>query len=318
MAIAFNHLTNGSSATDASSYSTASVSPASNALVLAWVITNRSGVSAAPTCSGNGLTWTQVATITFNTIASPNRRLTLFKALGASPSAGAVTFDFGGNTQLNALWGVSEFSSVNTTTPVVQSATNATDSANGLTVTLAAFGSATNAAFGCFSNNNFGGGMTPGAGFTEIFDFSIAENNTRLQAEYQLAEDTTVDVSGWASNAGAGIAIEIAEAGGIIRAAAFTQAAFSIITPVRVMGTATRAGTFTQSAFSVVTPSRVMGVATRAAAVTSAAFSVITPAAINAIIRVATAISATFSVLTPTVVVQLLGGLIPIFRRRRR
>ena len=79
-------LTSGSSATDATSYATASITPTANKLVLLAVF-NRvaAGTANAPTATGCGLTWVQVATSLGTTAL---RRLTLFRALGSAPSAG--------------------------------------------------------------------------------------------------------------------------------------------------------------------------------------------------------------------------------------
>ena len=124
---------------------TASVSPSSYALVLLWV-ENRvmATLPAEPTVSGNSLTWDKVATVTFNNTSSSYSRLTLFKALGASPTSGAVTIDFGGASQGHVVWSMAEYTGVSISAPVVQYATNRADSVSALGVTLSSFSSTSN------------------------------------------------------------------------------------------------------------------------------------------------------------------------------
>lgn len=103
--------------TDLSSYTTASISPTANKLLLMSVVQYQSsGTAATPTVTGAGLTWTVVTTA-----VRLNRRCTVFRATGASPSTGALTIDFAGNTQSNCGW------SVNEATNAVITGTNASD-----------------------------------------------------------------------------------------------------------------------------------------------------------------------------------------------
>lgn len=212
MSLAVNLLTSGSSTTDATSYSTASVSPTANALICVLYLARKgTGNPATPTITGNGFTYTEVLTnstspLNFNDVA-------LFRALGASPTSGAITINFG-ETMTSCIWFVFEITGVDTSGTngsgaIVQSVGR--DFAGGAgtsgTLTLAAFGSANNMAVGGifhFANE----ATTPGSGFTEIGDINLAENTRGFQAEYAL-NDITVDAS-WASNVEwEGIAVEI-------------------------------------------------------------------------------------------------------------
>ena len=217
-------LTGSSSSADATSYPTASVTPSANQLILLAVLnTKAASPPTTPTASGNGLTWVEVATVTFDTIASPLKRLTLFRALGASPTGEAITIDFGGVTQTGCIWSVSEVDSVDTggtngSAAVVQSATNNANTGTSLTVTLAAFGSTDNATYGGFGIND-DVAINPGTGFTEIHDNVITVVPIcGSETEWRNDNDTSVDAS--ASDAAnkrwGGIAIEIkfAAAGG--------------------------------------------------------------------------------------------------------
>lgn len=210
-------LTSGFSGTNASSYTTDSITPSADKLIRLAVASRRgSNPPATPTVSGNGLTWVQIATVAYNVIGTEVSRLTTFRAMGASPSSGQITIDFGGETQTSCCWSVSEFGNVDTggtngSAAVVQSATNRGDDNTGtVTVTLGAFSSADNATDGAFAqatNDTFG----PGTGFTEIHDVSAGAGEANaLQTEWRSDNDTSVDsVLNDIAYKWAGIAMEI-------------------------------------------------------------------------------------------------------------
>lgn len=193
-------LTSGSSTTNATSYATASITPTANSLVIAVVYGRRNPGLAPSGLSGNGLTWVQVADTTSTALTF--RHLTVFRAMGSSPSSGAVTISYAG-TMDNASWSIFEISGTDTSGTngsgaIVQSGTNA-DPATGTsgTITLSAFGSTSNMAIGSFAHNA-NEVTTPGSGFTEIDDIQIAENTSGNETEYKL-NDNTVDAS-WATS----------------------------------------------------------------------------------------------------------------------
>ena len=194
-------LTSDSSATDATSYTTASITPTANRYIEVDVLnTKAASPPTTPTLSGNGLTYVEVASVTFDTIASPLKRRTRFRSMGAAPTAGAITIDFGGVTQTGCIWSVKEFDSVDTTGTFgsgahVQSATNSANTGTSLTVTLAAFGSTDNATTGGFGIND-DVAINPGTGFTEIHDNVIATVPVCGQeTEWRNDNDTSVDAS---------------------------------------------------------------------------------------------------------------------------
>lgn len=202
-------LTSGSDETDASSYTTLSVTPAANKLIVVSVHTRRSAANnAIPTLSGNGITWTWIDGAAG--VGNANRT-DMFRGLSSSPSTGAITIDYGGLTQQAAHWAVEELTDVDTATNqgVVQSATGSSTGTS-LTITLAAFGNSGNAAFGYIGVNRADiANIAPGTGFTEVVETTLT--NERAEAEFKNTEDTTVDWS-WDGNGGAegvGVAIEI-------------------------------------------------------------------------------------------------------------
>src|SRR3990167_684597 len=186
MAITQTTLTGAASTADATSYTTASISPGANRLILAFVYGFRSiGTDSTPTLSGNGLTW---GNIDHRGLGCGSENMTLFRAMGSSPSAGAVTIDFGVATMDACVWSFMEFDGVDTSGTdgsgaVVQiAAGNAgTCSDTSETATLAAFGSVDNATyFACrWYDNSFPAALTaasPNAGFTEIHDILTRTN----------------------------------------------------------------------------------------------------------------------------------------------
>ncbi len=206
--------------TDANSYTTASITPSSNNLVLAWVVNYMGGQEGpTPTLSGNGLTWVLVDARRGSTI---NYKLSLFRAMGASPSLGAVTIDFGGNTQAMSAWSIMEFDNIDTSGTngsgaIVQSVDAVTSGATSLTVTLASFSDVLNATAGGFLRATIFPleGITQGSGFTEVFDTSGTSglSPTDIQTEWRDDNDTSVDITGWStSKLAIGIAVEIKNA----------------------------------------------------------------------------------------------------------
>ena len=214
MVISASLLVAASDNVNASSYVTASITPPANQLILAFIGSDNETGSPGqvPTISGNGLTYVQVATAPY--AGTIGKRITLFRAMGASPSAGAVTIDFAGVVQNSGDWHIIAFDGVDTggtngSAAVVQSATVAEGAAaTSITVTLAAFGSAENATFGCVAHRA-NEGTAPGTGFTELADTAHTADSTGHQSEWRVDNDTTVDASWVTSAVNAGIAVEI-------------------------------------------------------------------------------------------------------------
>lgn len=211
MAIAQTHLETTGSNTDASSYATGSRTPTANALQLLLVHAGGFFItSVAPTLSGNGLTWVPIADITY-VAGDFDGRLTLFRALG-TPSTGAVTIDFGGNTQGACHWSWREFTGVSTTgTDGSGAIAQAVPATATLTVTLDTFADAANATYGGFAADG-PQAFTAGSGFTLNQDQRTSPNMT-MCSEFKLANDTSVDVTFGGFTPRAGLAVEINASG---------------------------------------------------------------------------------------------------------
>lgn len=211
--ITVSNLTSGSDTTDASSYSTASITPSANKLVLVAVVVRNDTADAVSTTtiSGNSLTYVSVQTQTFGT----RQRLTVFRAMGASPTTGAITIN-PGETVDHCTWTVDEFTNMDTSGTngsgaIVQSVANSTTGATSLTVTLAAFGDTNNATYGAFTHAVFNEDISVGSGFTQLAD-TFTTNVFGVFTEFKDTNDTSVDASWTTSDRAAGVGIEIKNA----------------------------------------------------------------------------------------------------------
>jgi hypothetical protein len=216
-------LTNGNANGTLTTVDTESVSPSANKLqLLSFSVRNGSNIT--PTISsvtGCGLTWELVDSVAFDTSASSLRKLFVYKALGASPSSGAITIDLGG-TDTDVTWSLEEFTGMDTTTPIITTniATNKDEtlSASSLTVTLPnAFGNVNNAVFGVFGTGNDTDGHVAGSGFTIAGNSPGAGvNGLSTTTEFRNDNDTSVDMTFTSGVQFGGIAIEIKAATQII------------------------------------------------------------------------------------------------------
>ncbi len=198
-------LTQGNSTANASTYSTASITPGSNRVTLAFVMNVRplTGPAAQPTAQGNGLTWNSIGSV--QVTGAPNRRLTCFRATGASPTAGPLNFDFGGEQQTLCAWSVFEYDGV-TDIGQVKTASGGTPLP---TITLGALADADKSIVvgGVIINSLFGtpAQVTPGQNLAEIHEQDVAEPGTggSLQTEDRTGGGTTINwtafAQGWAA-----------------------------------------------------------------------------------------------------------------------
>jgi hypothetical protein len=219
--VARTALTSGSRVADALSYSTDTVVPSSQALLLAFVASFRpalQGTPAPPTVSGNGLVWQQVQTVLGGALA--NRRLSCFRAMGPAPTAGPVTFDFGDQIQDLCAWSIVEFTDVDTggasgAGAIAQSQVG-TSPGSAVTLTLAPSADPTrNATVGAVLLelvNNVARQVTPGAGFTEIHEVMPRQNlgqGATLQTQAAATGVATAEWSWAGTEDAAAIVVEI-------------------------------------------------------------------------------------------------------------
>lgn len=199
MAVLPTNLTNGMGGAAATSFATASISPTAGKLVVIAVYNRKStGTPATPTVSGAGLTWTQVVT---QVHAAGNSRFTIFRAMGASPSAGVLTIDFGGETQQMCHWDIVQWTGArqggtNGSLAVPQGIgvtnNNTTTSMTGtLAVVIPSGGCATYGGIGLV--DVVGAGISPGDGETELVDqTNNVAFNWRSQFQWKQGTDNSM------------------------------------------------------------------------------------------------------------------------------
>ncbi|HEX2638325.1 MAG TPA: metallophosphoesterase [Gemmatimonadales bacterium] len=208
-------LTSGNEVTNLNTYTTSSIAPAANTLVTIAVLSHRATATISPTVTGGGMaSWDLVASVDFDTLALPHRRLSIYRAMSATPGSGPITFKFT-NQVSNLEWIVSQWSGVepngandNGASAIVQTGSNRANAVNGLSVDLAPFGSTTNVALGAFGVNSQASSITPVSGFAEI-DEQAANESTRgdLQTEW-AANQRTIGAS-WTNLKAGALGIEI-------------------------------------------------------------------------------------------------------------
>jgi Domain of unknown function (DUF1929)/Bacterial Ig-like domain (group 2) len=207
-------LTAGTSTVDQAACTTASITPAANALVTIAVLAHNTGSAApSPKVTGGGMTsWTQVKTLAFDNNTTPHKRMSVFRALSASPGSGPVKITFT-TPQANCEWSVAQWQGVVTTgtngsDAIVQSSTARGENVTGRTVTLNPFADPTNVAFGVFGVARNAVGITPGAGFLETAEQPSGETPpSDLETEWSVG-DNTINAT-WPKANGAAIGLEI-------------------------------------------------------------------------------------------------------------
>ncbi len=213
-AIAHTLLTSGNDVNNVKIFTTASIAPAANALVTVAVATHNSTSAApAPTLTGGGMaSWEVVATVTYDTVGLPRKRVTIFRAMSPSPGSGPITIT-SSVTLSNCQWIVSQWSGVETggtngSGAIVQTGTNAADTVTTLATSLAAFGSGANVAYGVFGVNSNVVAVTPGAGFTEI-DEQPSSESTSADLFAEWAVNRPWINATWAKKNAAALGVEI-------------------------------------------------------------------------------------------------------------
>lgn len=205
-------LTASGSDANQTSYTTASISPTADALVLLSVLRNDDTLGTAPSITGNGLTWQLVRSCVYDNAGGVRADLSVYRAMGASPSAGAVTIGFSADGQLGCQWSITEFTGVDTSGSngsgaIVQSA-SVSGTATSLSASLSAFSRRSHATFGAFAHQA-NETTTHEGGWSDLSDTGYANPAENLQTQWRNDNDTSVTAS-WATSALAGaIGIEL-------------------------------------------------------------------------------------------------------------
>lgn len=197
------NLTSGTKTADATSATTASISVTQGRLYLLSVA-SKTEITAdpnQPTATGTGLTFAVPSngTVVYDNSSSSRRRVTFLWARATATGSTTVVIDFGGQTQVTSVWSIEEIASgFASIAPIVQAAQNSSPAVavTSITATLGAFGATGNITFGCGAIGNGTDTITVGASFTQLTQTKDAtENNINLLTEYQMANDTTVNMS---------------------------------------------------------------------------------------------------------------------------
>lgn len=211
MALALTQLTEGGDAankTAGQSYATASVSPTTGSITL--LLVQLTATIANPTITGARSAWAVVNAVDWNTGASPVDTLCVFVGTG-TVTAEAITITVADNTS-SAQWKVIDVTGQHLTTPVVQSATDTTDSGTTTQPALAAFGNAANYTLLVFVVDLDGGTMSFEGSYVALGTAQGVSENRQLHAAYLAGNDTTPTGTFSASRDLASVALEIAPA----------------------------------------------------------------------------------------------------------
>ncbi len=209
-------LTSGTSTTDGTTITTASISPVANRPIYAFVAGSKATTITTPTASGNSLTWVAVGSGDVSAVSGGNaRRLTLFRAAGASPSAGAVTFDYGADTGLSFCWAIFQFASANESGTngsgaTVQATNNSSAAATSINSTLAALENPVNVHL-CATLISTNAAVTHDADFAELTDATTT--GAPMALEVQWAANQTVCTPTFTSTVPMVVSVEVKGAG---------------------------------------------------------------------------------------------------------
>ncbi len=164
--------------------------------------------------TAGGTTWVQVATVDFNTIASPNGTIEMWRAKATTTTSGNITWTT--DIACPTFASIHEFTGCdlggsNGADAIVQASTTAADLAAGtsLTTTLNAFGSSNHATFAAASIHEGSRTFTPTAPMVEIYEATSGLSFTTLFYE---GNDTTPETVVSIARDNAIIAVELKNA----------------------------------------------------------------------------------------------------------
>ncbi len=215
MAVAATLLTSSIDGVDRTSYTTASIAPTANNLVLAVIASYGDFGITSPVVdalTGVSMTWTQVGTLQTNDSSVYLDQLTIFRALSASPGSGALTIDFGTDAPEIVAWSVVQFSGIDTSgtngANAIRQSKFATVNPTSTNAQSLAFDTATvaaNGTFGAIVNSSGSRTIAPGASFTELSDVTTTVGgNMDLETEFA---NTGIDTLNWTLQASGDVAV---------------------------------------------------------------------------------------------------------------
>lgn len=217
----FTNLT-GSGASSATSFATASISPTGSRLILVSIhayISTGSAQPAQPTVTGNGITYELVRAQNVDAAGTDRATLFTFRGMAASPSAGAITIDFGAVTMTRCQWSVDQSdanvdtSGTNGSGAVVQ--TTGVTTASGATSGSVNYPVAMTAGNSGFSawGHQVQEAKTPRASWTELADVTVV-TLASVETQYIAATDTAGSASWTTGSRAGGVIVEVKASAG--------------------------------------------------------------------------------------------------------
>lgn len=217
-----NHytLTANRSESDATVYTTASVAPTANRLVLLFVTALKldNSANADPTgVTGGGLTWVKVTGHNFEHQGGETDRtnFSVWRALDTSTPTPATVVVTYAATQARATWGILEFDNVdlggtNGSAAVVATALRAEATDTGGAPTMAAFGDQSAATVGVTSYAVGNPTFTEQAGMVSLIDEDLSPNGTGTYVQFTNSPELSpgVTLSGAVRNIQVGIELK--------------------------------------------------------------------------------------------------------------
>jgi hypothetical protein len=212
VAIAFTHKIGNSDSTVQTTYTTASVTPATDGspLVLLIGICRATGSvpSGLSSVTGNGLTWSLVTGGTSHDAGTTSLKLGIAVGVGTA-SNGTIAATLTGNSTTGVVWQVLQisgchltlpFGTVGTTKNAIQSTSDA--AATSFSLTLPNTVNASSAVLGGVVHVAAQEDITAGTDFTRGTSINMATPNGAMNYEYKTANlNTTFDAS-WATSGG--------------------------------------------------------------------------------------------------------------------
>lgn len=204
-------MTSGSSDADASSYSTASISPGSDSFLLVFAVSTHATLD-APAITVSGLTnttWTEVTNVLFGAAGTPlPGRLSCWQGVVAG-AAGSGVLTIAATNSTSCKWTVQKIDGHDPSGTVVQSPTVSGAAGTTGTVTLSAAGADRNRPISAFSHiaNE---ATTPRTNWTEYGDVTTTAPVGALESQFRDAAFETTATATWTTSSRYGaIALEI-------------------------------------------------------------------------------------------------------------
>jgi hypothetical protein len=196
------------------------IKPMDSSLCLAMVVNSKASAPDIPTFSGYQLTWTQLRTTNYGTLASPTRRLTVFFAKSNSANNTNVgSADFAGVSQTGCIVRVVEvpfadMHLLNATNALVQIVHGGNNVNTNAVATFATLIGARNLAIAFVGASLNSANMAVESGWTKESDQNYNNPATEGTVAYQLkSTDTSVLLTNAASIDWACVAIEVRQEG---------------------------------------------------------------------------------------------------------